>query len=111
VTVFNPAPGGGTSNAQAITINNPVPAMSNLNPSSRKAGGAAFTLTVTGNGFVNGSVVRWNGSGRPTTFVSSTRLTAAIPASDIAVAGTAVVSVFNPAPGGGVSNTRTVRIR
>ncbi|MEW5868602.1 MAG: hypothetical protein AB1894_04950, partial [Chloroflexota bacterium] len=106
VTVFNPTPGGGTSNAVNFTINasNPVPTLSNLNPSSATAGGAAFTLTVNGTNFVNGSVVRWNGSNRTTTYVSATQLTAAITAADIASAGTVPVTVFNPTPGGGTSN-------
>ena len=113
VTVFNPAPGGGTSNAQTFTINtinNPVPTTTSLSPASATAGGSAFTLTVNGSGFVNGSVVQWNGAGRTTTFVSSTQLTAAIPAADIATAGTAQVTVFNPAPGGGTSNAQTFTI-
>jgi len=37
-------------------------------------------------------------------------VTAAIPASDIAAAGTASVTVFNPAPGGGTSNVLTFTI-
>jgi peptidoglycan/xylan/chitin deacetylase (PgdA/CDA1 family) len=57
---------------------------------------------VTGTNFINGSVVRWNGADRNTTFGSSTRLTAAITAADIATAGTASVAVFNPTPGGGL---------
>jgi len=52
---------------------------------------------------VNGAVVTFNGSGRPTTFVSSTQLTAAITAADLASSGTATVAVVNPAPGGGNS--------
>jgi hypothetical protein len=106
VTVFNPAPGGGTSNAVSFTIlaSNPLPAITGLNPSSATVGSPAFTLAVTGTNFVNGSVVRWNGANRPTTFISSTQVTAAIPASDIMTAGTASVTVFNPAPGGGTSN-------
>ncbi|MFQ3632499.1 IPT/TIG domain-containing protein, partial [Roseiflexus sp.] len=67
-------------------------------------------LTITGTNFVNGAVVRWNGNDRSTTFVSSSVLTATIPASDIAIAGTANVTVFNPAPGGGVSNAATFTI-
>src|SRR6185295_629608 len=47
---------------------------------------------------------------RTTTFVSSTQLTAAIPASDIATVGTANVTVVNPAPGGGTSNALTFTI-
>jgi hypothetical protein len=110
VTVGNPAPGGGTSNAQAFTINNPVPTLTSIYPASANAGGVAFTLTVTGTNFISGSVMRWNGADRTTTFVSSTRLTAAITAADVATGGTASVTVFNPTPGGGTSNVQTFTI-
>ena len=70
------------------TINDPVPTATALSPSSATAGGAAFTLTVTGTNFVSGSVVQWNGSARTTALVSGTQLTAAILASDIATPGT-----------------------
>lgn len=83
---------------------NPVPSIAALSPASAAAGGAGFTLTVTGEGFLTSSVVRWNGSNRPTTPVSATQLRATIPASDIAAAGVAQVTVFNPGPGGGISN-------
>jgi hypothetical protein len=49
-------------------------------------------------------VVRWNGSDRPTTYVSASQLTAAITAADIASASMASVTVFNPGTGGGTSN-------
>ena len=111
VTVFNPAPGGGTSGAATFTINNPMPTITAITPSTAVAGGPGFTLTITGTNFVSGSVVRWNGSDRTTTFVSGTQLTAAIPASDIAAAGTANVTVFNPAPGGGTSGAATFTIQ
>jgi uncharacterized protein (TIGR03437 family) len=104
VVVMNPAPGGGSSPAASFTINNPSPAITSLNPASATASGAAFTLTVNGIGFVAGSTVRWNGSARTTAFISGTQLTAQIPAADIATAGTANVTISNPAPGGGTSN-------
>lgn len=107
VTVFNPAPAGGTSNALNFTIDtapNPVPTLGSLNPASRMAGSGAFTLTVTGTNFVPSSVVRWNGANRTTTYVSTTSLTAAIGAADVQAAGSAAVTVFNAAPGGGTSN-------
>ena len=114
VIVFNPAPGGGTSNAQTFTIStspNPVPTTTSLNPTSATVGGAALTLTVNGTNFVAGSsVVRWNGANRTTMFVSASQLTASIPATDLATAGTASVTVFNPAPGGGTSNAQTFTI-
>src|SRR6185436_1192351 len=65
---------------------------------------AGFTLTVTGTGFINGSVVRWNDSNRTTTFVNDTTLTAQIPASDLTTTGQAEITVVTPAPGGGTSN-------
>jgi subtilisin len=81
-----------------------TPVLTSINPGSAPTGGAAFTLVATGNNFVAASVVRWNGADRPTTFVSSTQLSASIPATDLAVSGTAQVTVFSPAPGGGTSS-------
>ncbi len=83
---------------------NPVPFASQpLVPDAVAPGGAGFTLTVNGTGFVSASVVNWNGSLRATTYVSSSRLTATILASDIATASTAAVTVVSPGPGGGTS--------
>src|SRR5215471_9472954 len=84
---------------------NASPILSTLSPASAKVGGATFTLTVTGAGFVPASVVQWNGGNRATTFVSNTQLTAQISASDIAALGKAAVTVFTPAPGGGSTST------
>lgn len=110
VTVFSPAPGGGTSNALTFTINNPLPMIHSLRPSSVVLGGADFTLTVIGASFVRSSVLQWNGSDRETTFVSRNQLRAAIAASDVAVVGSASVTIFNPGPGGGTSNAQTFTI-
>ncbi len=57
-----------------------------------------FTLTANGVGFTANSVVRWNGRERPTTFVSSTQLTATIYATDVNTLGLYPVAVFDPAP-------------
>jgi 6-phosphogluconolactonase len=96
---------------------NPVPTISVLYPSCAPAGeqfidGVDNQLSVIGPGpdFAAGSVVRWNGSDRPTTSNGTNELTAQISASDIAAAGTAVVTVFNPALGGGSSNSLTFTI-
>lgn len=82
---------------------NPVPAIVSLNPNTASAGGAAFSLTISGQNFVSSSSVSWNGSPRTTTFTSSSQLQAQITASDIANAASANVSVTNPSPGGGNS--------
>ncbi len=87
------------------TAQNPVPLINQpLRPDAKPPGGTAFTLTVNGTGFVSTSVVRWNGSPRATNFVSESKLSANILASDIATARTAAVTVVSPGPGGGTSN-------
>ena len=84
---------------------NPVPLVNlPVVPGAVTPGSAGFALTVNGNGFVSGSAVNWNGSARATTFVSSSQLSATILASDVASAGTALVTVSSPTPGGGTSN-------
>src|SRR5205823_2850456 len=85
---------------------NPLPTTTGLSPASAPVGGPGFTLTVNGSGFISGSLVRWNGNDRPTSYVSATQLTAAVPATDLGAAGPAPVTVFNPAPGGGTSNVQ-----
>ncbi len=110
ITVVSPTPGGGTSNAATLTISFAPPTITLLSPSSGVAGGPAFQLTITGTNFAPGSVVRWNGADRPTTVDSVTQVTAQIPASDIASAGTATITVFSPATGAGLSNAVTFTI-
>src|SRR5262249_49099391 len=95
---------------QLTPVPNPVPALTGVTPASVIAGDPGFTLTVNGSGFVYGSVVRWNGADRPTTRGSAGQLTAAISAADITTAGSAGVTVFTPAPGGGTSSAGTVDI-
>jgi len=84
---------------------NAVPLINNpLVPDTIVPGGGSFALTVNGTGFAAASTVNWNGSPRATTFVSRSRLTATILASDVATVSTAAVTVVNPSPGGGASN-------
>jgi hypothetical protein len=98
--VFNPTPGGGACSPSNFTITVPPPTISALAPTSALAGGAAFTLSVTGTKFVPDSKIRWNGMDRTTQFISSTKLSASILLADIAVAGAFPVTVVNPDPGG-----------
>src|SRR5215813_13817007 len=98
------------ANARLATAQNPVPTLSSIMPNTAAVGSGAFTLTATGSNFVASSVVRWNGSNRTTTFVSSTQLTAQILASDVAATGSASVTVFTPTPGGGTSTAKTFTI-
>jgi len=93
--------------ASAMTLGqgSPVPLINEpLVPTVTEPGGPSFMLNVNGVGFVSGSLVNWNGTPLTTTFVSNSQVTAAVPASNIATAATASVTVSNPTPGGGTSN-------
>lgn len=80
-----------------------VPTIASISPAGVTAGSAGLTLTVTGTGFTPGAAVRWNGVNRPTSFIDSTRLTAVIQTTDLAVTGRAEVTVYIPESGGLVS--------
>jgi hypothetical protein len=109
LTVTDDAPGG----TQTVSLTGtaltaaPLPVLSLLTPSLTLAGSPALNLIVSGSQFVTNAVVQWNGSPRPTTFLASGVLVATISASDLATPGGAVVTVFNPPPGGGTSNSIT----
>ncbi len=88
----------------------PVPQIDEISPLSVSPGSAGFTLTVNGAGFSGRSVVYWNGTALTTTFVSGTQLQGAVGATQIATAATVAVSVMNPSPGGGTSNSMLLPI-
>ena len=114
VTIVSPAPGGGTSSALTFTITaplNPAPTLSSISPNSATVGSGAITITATGAGFVSSSVVQWNGANLQTGFGSSTSLTASVPASDLAAATTASVTILTPSPGGGTSSPLTFTVK
>ncbi len=96
--------GGGGSGAPASTPN-PIPRLTSISPFAAVAGGQSFTLTASGSNFTSGSVIRWGGSSRITTFVNSTALTATITSADIQGGAVVPVTVFNPSPGGGGSTS------
>jgi hypothetical protein len=78
--------------------------------SSTLTHGAGNTmLTLTGSNFLPGVAVTWNGSYRTTTIVDATHLTVAIPASDLASAGSASLLATNP--GAAASNALTITIQ
>jgi hypothetical protein len=111
VTVLNPAPGGGESGAVALPVEHRVPELQFLSGTGVGVGGSApFPLRVHGSGFARGSVVRWDGNDRPTTFVDQHQLTFQIPASDQVHAALVPITVFSPAPGGGTSAPRIFRL-
>ncbi len=99
-----------STSSVTLTVDQPVPTVATISPTSAITGGAAFTLTVNGTNFVSTSVVKWNTTSLTTMFVNATQLTAAVPASLIAIGGVTTVTVFNPTPGGGTSNSASFNV-
>ncbi len=96
------------SGSSAVTLMNPVPVVAGVSPPSIQVG--AFTLTVTGSDFVQGSQVMFGGTALTTTFVSSTQLTATGTATAAQV-GSVIVTVNNPDPGAvGSTTSATVQV-
>jgi hypothetical protein len=88
-----------------VAIENPVPVLTGVSPTSFATG--SFTLSITGSGFVSGAQILFSGTPLATTFVSSTHLTAGGTASS---AGTFGVAVSNPNPGGSTSGSINVQV-
>jgi FG-GAP-like repeat/Putative Ig domain len=66
-----------------------------LVPTAVSPGNPGFTLHVSGTGFMTGAAVYFNRLLLPTTFVDADHLTAVVPATSVANAGTAAVTVLN----------------
>ncbi len=87
----------GTSVPATFTINPSPPEINGLSPAVATAGGAAFTLTISGQYFTPVSIAKWGSTALATTYISQTQLMAAIPATLIAAAGTASITVSTAA--------------
>jgi photosystem II stability/assembly factor-like uncharacterized protein len=87
----------------------PIPTIATVSPSTVTADTSSAKLTVTGYQFTSKSIVTWNGSPLKTTYVSSSEVSAAVPASDLLKSESASVEVLN-GTGGKLSNKATVTV-
>lgn len=110
IRVTTPTPGGGTSASVALTVNNAVPSIVSLNPSTVAVGSADRTITISGRNFVTTTTANSNGALVMSTYVNATTLTAVIPATHIQNPGTVAITVTNPAPGGGTSSPANLTV-
>ncbi len=100
VTATSMADPNAAGNA-AITLGNPVPVLSSVLPTEMIVG-IPFNVTLTGNNFMNGSVVNFGTQQLKTTFVSSSELTATGTATAAQI-GNVPITVTNPNPGSATS--------
>ena len=91
-------------NTWAQTTLGAQPQIDAITPFTQTAGSPAFTLTVQGSGFANGTTVLWNNAPLPTTFIDANTLSVAVSAADVAVGGVASVVARSAGAGNFVSN-------
>ncbi len=84
---------------------NPAPIIYSIAPNSASSGKGALTATIYGDNFIPSSVAKWSVSSRETTYLDSTHLLMKLTQEDMNGSGKYLVTVFNPAPGGGFSNS------
>jgi hypothetical protein len=90
--------------------NNPAPTLTAISPRFVPVGAPAATINLTGTNFISSSTVDLNGTPLATTFVSSTQLSALVPASHFTAAGPAKITVVTPGPGGGQSSAQILHV-
>jgi hypothetical protein len=108
ISVTNPD--SQVSNQVTLHIVNPVPTLSSISPATLDAGGPDVTITLSGNGYVAGSVVYWNQVPLTTTYLSLKKLTAVLPSAQTHGAAVSQVTVVNPTPGGGTSAAQSFTV-
>lgn len=86
-----------------------IPYVTAVDPPSTAPGGA-FTINVSGFGFMSGATVDFNGTPLATSYMSSAALTAQVPAALAATAGVFDLGVANPVPAATLSNTVRYRV-
>ncbi len=86
-----------------FTLVNPVPTVSSAKPTQAVAG-ATVPITLTGTGFVSGTVIMVNGAAVPATYQSASTIIAQI-AAPAGSTDNLAVTAQNPSPGGSTSAT------
>jgi hypothetical protein len=110
--VTNTSPGGGVSEKQTFTINNPAPILAKLNPAT---GNRLQTLSVgfKGANFINGVTtvnIGTNITVNSITMNRSDSMTVSMTITEKAALGARDVSAINNGPVGGISNTQSFAV-
>jgi len=84
-------------------VNNPIPSITSLTPSTAPAGTFSQTVVIRGNYLLGSSTVTANDSKRSVTVGNDGSFTITLNSSDLQNAGIFTVAVTNPQPGGGTA--------
>jgi len=104
LTIANPQPDGGISNSISLTVNNPIPSITALEPAEAMAGTQSLILNIYGTGFFDDTTVYFGGAKKPTTYISNTKLQIGLISEDLKIPGQYEIMAHNLSPGGGNSN-------
>lgn len=114
ITVTNLAPGGGNSNSQIFTINNPLPFITSMSQDSILAGSPGFFLNVYGNNFTKSTMINFDDLAIVSSYYDlidrKRQSMVLIDSSKIKNSGIYSVTATNPSPGGGTSNAKIFTI-
>ena len=113
VTVFvSNAANNVVSSTTTITIFNPLPQLASLFPTNALILSPTMGLSLTGTGFVQNSSVLWDNGAQTldSGFVTTSSLTATVPASLLQAVGANTITVQSPGPGGGLSGPLTFTV-
>jgi hypothetical protein len=95
---------------RANSLSQPLPILNDVAERCLTQATSDLNVRISGAGFTKRSILRINGAERTTQFDSDTTLTATLLPQDVQQEGTLTVDVLNPAPGGGASNARSIKV-
>lgn len=103
--------GGGPPDDGAPVDPAPAITVTSISPASVLAGSAATNVFLTGSGFSAGSVARFNGTARKTSFVNDSLLSVLLEMTDLRLAGSFAIQVADGGEGARISNRATFTVR
>ena len=99
-----------SSSSVSLEVDNPVPSIASISPTSETAGTSSAMVAITGTGFDPSTVINVNGTSRTTTFTSATQVGVTLTSADLTAAGSLSLTAVNPTPGGGTSTALSLGV-
>jgi len=111
IVITNPTPGGGSTDTLTVNVVHPTPVLDSLSI-TRTMAGSPVSIRLVGSRFASSAGVLLNGTTLTSgvTVESPTSILVALTDAQVRTVGNYNFSVNNPAPGGGTSSVRTLRV-
>ena len=99
-----------TDSLTLTQLPNPIPEITAITPSNAQRGSDGIILTIEGNKFITSSVAYFNSQAVTTAFTDNHQVRITVPREMLSNAGAFPVTVINPQPEGGASNSPSFTI-